>query len=405
MSKSDSKNAANDLSAVAKAAVNALNKANEERFIKLQEYDKIFKWSCFYFSGSDIGDCCKANTNTVSRVLDPRLGCEIDVDKSVLWADFAITYKIYQRFIFPSYQPLFKESNTDSIEYFPGSFITACEFLNQSFGLDKGFFTKELKAEWSCILAGMVFLDKLTGFKKFAIETYGVNKDIIDIVTATSLSGNNLKINVDVYTKALLALQRYVGLNSDELKKIHGGFYNKTCSFLDSETKQKYILLEKEYKEEVEKLYNIIKDVGELMLCWNNAKVEETYIEGDNVNSNVNINQFLNCCGEIIESETGKTDGDNLSTYVSKLATRITKLENDTELDDKIKKIKIELIVLIVLIVVIFICISYLIFKIQIGSVKKFTNSNIELNNDLENNLNNNLDSQINIDQKLNQEL
>lgn len=352
-----------ELSKAAMAAVNVLNKANEERFIQLQEYNKIFKWTCFYFSGSDVSDCCKATSQKVSRILDPRFGCETadEITDSVLtWSDFSITYKNYQRYIFPDYKPLFKETNTSEITFFPGSFISACEFLNASYKVESSsFITNELCAEWSAIVAGMVFLDKLDGFKKYAIEVYGIDKKIIETVSSKSLDGKVI-LNIDVYTKALLALQRFVGMNAEDLKKIHGGFYNKSCSFLDSEAKEKYLILDKEYKEEVVKMYELIKNVGELTLCWNEAKVADTFIEGDNVNAEVNINQFLNCCGEVIASDAGvanmvSDDFKDLKVIVSELTKRVAKVENTEELDAKIKKINITMIILIIVIVVLFI--------------------------------------------------
>lgn len=379
----------NSLSNAARAAVDALNKANEARFTQLQEYNKMFKWTCFYFSGGDIADCCKANTEKVQRVLDPRLSCEMDIDKSLNWADFAVTYKVHQRFIYPGYEPLYQKNNTDTVEFFPGSFISACEYIGTCFGLDKGFYTEEQCARWTCILAGMVFLNKLDSFKDFALNVYGMNNDIIERVTARSLDSNTIDINVSVYQKALTALQRYVGLNAAQLKEIHGGFYNKSCSFLDSDSKETYLKLQEEYKAEVEKMYNIIKNVGELTLCWNNATVGDTFVEGDEVNSDVNINQFLNCCGEIIASDAGilsdaatttEADIKSIKTALTNLAKRVTNIENTEELESKLTTLKIEIIVLIICIVVMFLMVCGLVFKIQIlPMIKKqqFTNHDI----------------------------
>lgn len=373
----------------AKAAANVINKANEDRFIQLQEYDKMFKWTCFYFSGSDIADCCKANTETIQRILDPRLACEMDLEQSKDWADFSVTYKNYQRFIFPSYQPLLQESNTDEIDYFPGSFITACEFLNKSFGLDKGFFTPELRAEWSCIIAGMSYLNKIDGFKNFAINTYGIEKEIVLQTTETALDTTNPRINLEVYRKALLYLQRYVGLSASKLKEIHGGFYNKKCSFLDSDTKNKYLELEKEYKAEVEKMYNLIKDISQLTLCWNNASVGDTFVEGDNVNTDVNINQFLNCCGDVIASEAGIVDQSNsnigeLKQSIKELATRLTKGETTIEeVDKKLSDLKSQMIIIIIVIVILFLMIGFLMLKIKFTpkSTKSIKGSSFYYNN------------------------
>lgn len=364
-------NTVSTLSEAARAAVDAINKANETRFQELQEYNKIFRWTCFYFSGSDVADCCKATTEEVSRVLDPRYGCETNISTSTDWADFSVSYKNYQRFIFPSYEPLWKESNTDSVEFFPGSFITACEFLNAHLDVENlDFKIEENRAEWSCILAGMMFLNKLAGFRTFAVETYGIQKEIINKVAATSLEGGSV-FSANVYTKALLALQRYVGKNGEELKKIHGGFYNTTCSFADGEAKENFLKLKEEYEAEVQKLYDIISGIGQLTLCWNKATTANTYIQGDNVEADININQFLNCCGEVIASDAGVANiasGDlqSLQKVVKELTTRVAQVETLSELDTKVTVLQVESIILIVVIIVLIIAVGYLMFKIEI---------------------------------------
>ena len=140
---------------------------------------------------------------------------------------------------------------------------------------------------------------------------------------------------------------------------------------LSINSKNKYLELEKEYKAEVEKMYNLIKDVSQLTLCWNNATVGDTFVEGDNVNSDVNINQFLNCCGDVIASEAGIVDQANsnigeLKQSIKDLATRLTKGETSIEeVDEKLNALKTKMIIIIVVIVILFLMIGFLTFKIQ----------------------------------------
>jgi hypothetical protein len=374
------KNTQESITQAANSSMAMIDKLNNERFQRMNQIVVTFQWTTFYHTGGDPANSCTPCT-AMGKAIDPRFVCESkqsDDDPGYLeWLRFAIDYKIWQRF--PVYDANSKDTITgEKCEWYPESFNSALEWLTAdlSFADSKIEFRGDTGIEkWSSIMASLYFLDKLSAFKKYAVDVWEFSKERIDIICGLSSDASYI-IDRQYFDTAMDKLARLFGLSREDAIKANIGVFVPVASFCNSSLKNEYKSIKKEYDDAVEDIKQILATSAALTLCWNNATVGSNYLSqiGSNTDSIVNaghdINQVLNCAGEQLKTEIdGMSDTELMSfmkqnrTIANNNAATIAKIQQELEKDVK-KKINITVVCLSVIAICVFI-LFLLIYKLS----------------------------------------
>lgn len=380
----------NSISTAASAAMEMIDKLNNERFLKLNQINNLFMLTTFYHIGGNLSDSCTPDNRPEIKIKDPRYICISLTDKEketnstyLYFLDFVLKYKLWQRI--PVYNPDSSDSNTsDKQEFYAESFNSILNWLTSS--LDNSDFTVKFRTEsqtliWSRIMASLYYFDKLDSFKEYGQDVFQLTENKMNQICALPNESVDTLIDRQEFDSTVSKLTKTIGMSRSKAISNHIGVFITSASFCDESLKQEYKEIKSEYDKAVEDIKEILKQSAELTLCWNSAKIdpvqigEATATDGGTNQVYQNVSQVLNCAGEMLQSEiedlTTKnedisdlldlmTANKNYTLSVEKTLTESIK-NLSTSLNESIAKIKklINSLILIIIIIVIFVIILF----------------------------------------------
>ena len=297
----------------ASMALNALNAISEQHFQQLQAIQTQFYWSCVFIYGDDLLHETKL---VPENITDPR-HIYISNPKDESYLEFANKNNVKQQFIYHYNSKL----NCGDYCLICDEIAKKCDFPNHEVN------DKKLIASY---VGGLQFFGKYSLAKKYLGEVHKQNNSDISETFETIATLINEQIQ-------LLEMNFKISMN--DFKENNGYIISPTTSFCSKEIKEMYLSTKSEYEEEVNKVYDLIKNVPSLQICYNNASLNNVNSTNDSINY-VNIKQVVNCAGEVVSDSILNADSDEqILKLIDKIEQRPTKLEIIQLTDEKIEQI------------------------------------------------------------------
>ena len=295
-----------DVTKAAGAAMEMIDKLNNERFLKMNQISNLFVLTTFYHVGGNVADSCKPDQRVAFKNKDPRFICESkdseENEKYLYFLDFVLKYRLWEKV--PVYDP-------DKKEFYPHSFNGIINWLIASLDNSDGkaeFRSDSQKDEWSYILASLYYFDKLDAFKTLAIEVYDFTREKIEQICALPDTGKMIADSI-LFEAGVDAIKERVGLSRNQAIKDHVGVFITEASYCSETLKNEYLTIKGEYEKALEDIKLILAQSAQLTLCWNSASIGDTNVSDSmGINAYHDVTQVLNCCGEEL-----KTDINNMT--------------------------------------------------------------------------------------------
>lgn len=330
----------------ASVALNALNKISEEHFQQLQAIQTQFYWSCVFIYGDDL---LHETKSVPENITDPR-HIYVTNPKDESYLEFANKNNVKQQFIYYHNKKL----NCGDYCLICDEIAKKCDFPNHNVN-DKGLV--------AAYVGGLQFFGKYNLSKKYLGEVHKQNNNDISETFESIATLINEQIQ-------LLEMNFKISMN--DFKENNGYVISPTTSFCSNELKEMYLSTKSEYENEVNKVYDLIKSVPSLQICYNNASLNNVNSTNDSINY-VNIKQVVNCAGEVVSDSILNSDSDEqMLKLIDKIEQRPTKTEIIQLTDEKIqlkidelKKRNLIRTIIIIILLIIFVVIAYFYYNKQ----------------------------------------
>lgn len=376
-----SKRSENDIINAASAAMQMIDKLNDQRFKRMNQIVNLFMLTTFYHFGGNLADSCKPDSRNEIKVKDPRFVCvarQSDQDPEYLYfLDYVLQYKVWQRI--PVYDSNAKNTITgEKCTFYPESFNSILNWLIAS--LDNSDFETKFRADshkikWSNVLASLYYFDKLESFKQYAIEIFNMSENKINAICALPKNTLYPIADVQTYESAIQKLQQLIGLSRFSGMSNHAFVFIPEASYCTQALKDEYISIKKEYDRAVEDIKTILQQSAELTLCWNAASMgsnfiaETTALNGGTVSVGHNLQQVMNCAGEQLKTETGNMSDEEFLLFAKENRALIDKnniaIEQQKNVLDEIQLRLKTLICIIVVMIIVLLVLFFLLIKVR----------------------------------------
>ena len=331
------------LKEASEVALQALNMIQDTNFQRMEEIEKQFSWSVFYFYGTDL------NKPSDELLSDPRW-LTVNGDKS--YSKFANENNAEQ-------QILFIDSNGDVGHLdFNGILNQIINLIDLTTGKAKD--EKDVKLI-GCYFGALKYFGKDEKFKEILREN-GFKTPIINKMFD--------QFYIDFILTEENMLQNLIGKTKNTFKKVGGIFYPKQ-SFAPSELVLEYNSIKNEYRKNVERLFEILENSNSLTLCYAQTKIGDVNIkDNDDCNLYLQTQAVANCCEETIEKSlidneiptSNSLSEDEIQKIIKKSLEDLEK-KNESLLEKLREKNKKRTIILSVIICIIFSLIILLLFR------------------------------------------
>ena len=248
------------------AILKAIDKCQEENFKTMTLCMTKYKWSSYFFYGSDISTVGKGNF----KFSDPR--------KNEDYQNFASSNQVQKYFIYYDSDNVFKLGNINEfVQWCDDNFVICKTYVQELENTleDKTDFDKietlydsptfQMCQKLSRMYAGIDFWGKKSALEEYLNSRkapYAFNKNQIN-----ELCTNQFKNNYNDSFKSLSVRTT----SYDELKNNVGGFYIDECSFAPKELKEEYEKTKEEYNKNVQQLFKLLAGSPSLTVCYNQA--------------------------------------------------------------------------------------------------------------------------------------
>lgn len=271
---------ATDLSSASAAALGALQLLNENKFKRMDEIVREFRWSSFFFSGYDL-----YAVNTLVPMSDPRF---LFSQGDLSYIEFAANAKPQDQVVFVGFDGTLESIDFTNIR---SEFIQKVDLTN---GTIKPIAANDLNQICKYV-AAIHYLNKQESFIK-----QGNNA----IRNATY----NLFVNryADMIRAELSLLERHTRFTREELIENNGGLFVYTASFALPDTIREYNEIRAEYDRYQQEILGILKSVSNLTLCYNQSATGDPMVIGNENEVNINVQQTINCLNDVIQQETAQ---------------------------------------------------------------------------------------------------
>ena len=365
----------------ASAAMQMIDKLNNQRFKRMNQIVNLFMLTTFYHFGGNLADSCKPDVRNEIKIKDPRFICvskQSDRDPEYLYfLDYVLQYKVWQRI--PVYDSNARDTITgEKCTFYPKSFNSILNWLISS--LDNSNFETKFRADshkikWSNILASLYYFDKLESFKQYATEIFEISENKINEICSLPKDTLYPIIDIQTFENAVQKLQQLVGLSKISGISNHAFVFITEASYCTQALKDEYISIKNEYDKAVEDIKTILRQSAELTLCWNAASMGSNFIaEATSLNNGTisvghNLQQVINCAGEQLKTETANMSDEEFLIFAKENRSLIDKnniaINQQKDILDEIQsRIKI-LICVIVVIIIILLLLFILLIKVN----------------------------------------
>lgn len=335
----------------AMAALNALNKISDSEFKSMQSIQQQFAWTTYYFPSDEM---LTPTINMLYRLNDPRNKYDANPSDTI-FIDFASRFHVPYKFVYMN-----DDGKPNASDMTKAADEIAQRITNGKVQEDVGYISQ--------LIAGIRYLNKSKQFETYMRQVMNTTSEALNTVYSQCGSG------IEKYTQML---ERFFQFSSEQIKKENLYIVCESCSYASSDLKSQYESIKKRYNQLLTELLDIVKSSSQLTLCYNLANTGDTVVDGDDNAVKTNVNQIINCAGDMIADEyvSGSQAYDDaiLQQLQQLKSNSMTRTEIAKKIDDKMtehisgesRKIHVGAGLIIALIVLMIICICALMVSIR----------------------------------------